>query len=52
MLDSTTVVVVLFFIISSVCGHILLHRVIKTPAQYIRPGREGEGGGSANGEVW
>ncbi|KAJ4988734.1 hypothetical protein SVAN01_05711 [Stagonosporopsis vannaccii] len=42
MLDTTTLVIILFFIVSSVCGHILLHRVIKTPAQYLRPSREGE----------
>lgn len=37
MLDTTTIYILLFFIASSVLGHLLLHRVIKTPAQYHRP---------------
>ncbi|CBX93272.1 predicted protein [Plenodomus lingam JN3] len=30
-------IVIIFFILSSILGHKLLHRVIKTPAQYERP---------------
>lgn len=37
MLDYTTIFIILFFIVSSVFGHFLLHRIIKTPAQYYRP---------------
>jgi hypothetical protein len=37
MFDTTTLYIVAFFIVSSVLGHILLHRIIKTPAQYYRP---------------
>ncbi|KAF1851789.1 uncharacterized protein K460DRAFT_41381 [Cucurbitaria berberidis CBS 394.84] len=36
MLESTTIYIVLFFIVSSVLGHQLLRRVIRTPAQYER----------------
>jgi hypothetical protein len=36
MFDQTTVLVIVFFVVSSYLGHILLHRVIKTPAQYVR----------------
>lgn len=34
MLDNTTVGIIIFFLVSSAMGHILLHRVIRTPAQY------------------
>ncbi|KAF3046140.1 hypothetical protein E8E12_011327 [Didymella heteroderae] len=37
MFDQTTTYIILFFLASSVLGHILLHRIIKTPAQYHRP---------------
>jgi hypothetical protein len=37
MFDTTTLCIIAFFITSSVCGHFLLHRVIKTPARYQRP---------------
>lgn len=37
MFDTTTLSVIAFFIVSSLLGHILLHRVIRTPAQYDRP---------------
>jgi len=36
-MDNTTIGIIIFFLISSCYGHILLHRVIKTPAQYQRP---------------
>ena len=39
MLDHTTISIILFFICSSICGHVLLHRVCKTQAQYYRPSR-------------
>jgi hypothetical protein len=38
MFDKVTVVIILFFLVSSFFGHKLLHRVIKTPAQYTNPG--------------
>lgn len=37
MLDTTTVYIIGFFIVSSILGHKLLHHIIKTPAQYYRP---------------
>jgi hypothetical protein len=36
-MDNGTIGIIIFFIVSSYLGHILLHRVIKTPAQYERP---------------
>jgi hypothetical protein len=36
-MDNATVGIIFFFLISSYFGHHLLHRVIKTPAQYERP---------------
>jgi hypothetical protein len=36
-LDNITIGIIIFFVISSYLGHKLLHRVIKTPAQYTRP---------------
>jgi hypothetical protein len=36
MFDQTTVLVIVFFVVTSYFGHVLLHRVIKTPAQYVR----------------
>jgi cell division protein FtsB len=36
MVDKVTVAIIAFFILSSYFGHQLLHRVIKTPAQYVR----------------
>jgi len=36
-MDNITIGVIFFFFISSWFGHALLHRVIKTPAQYQRP---------------
>jgi hypothetical protein len=38
MFDKVTVLILLFFLVSSYFGHQLLHRVIKTPAQYTNPG--------------
>jgi len=40
MVDAVTVCIIVFFVVSSYFGHQLLHRVIKTPAQYTR-GEEG-----------
>jgi hypothetical protein len=37
MPDTTTVFIILFFLLSSAFGHQFLHRVIRTPAQYYRP---------------
>jgi hypothetical protein len=37
MFDTTTVVIIFFFLVSSALGHIFLHRIIRTPAQYTRP---------------
>lgn len=37
MVDTTTIGIICFFLISAALGHQLLHRVIKTPAQYRRP---------------
>lgn len=36
-MDNSTIGIIIFFVISSYFGHVLLHRVIKTPAQYERP---------------
>lgn len=35
--DTTTIFIILFFLVSSAFGHQFLHRVIRTPAQYYRP---------------
>jgi hypothetical protein len=40
-MDSTTIYIIIFFIVSSVLGHLLLHRVCKTRAEYYRPVSEG-----------
>jgi hypothetical protein len=37
MFDAGTVTIIVFFIVSSYLGHKLLHHVIRTPAQYLRP---------------
>lgn len=50
MLDGPTLLIILFFVLSSVLGHLFLHRVIKTPAQYYRPSK-GEGEGVVEGVV-
>lgn len=42
MFDQNTVLIIFFFLLSSAFGHMLLHRVIKTPAQYYRPERKVE----------
>jgi hypothetical protein len=37
MFSTMEVLIIAFFLVSSYAGHQLLHRVIKTPAQYYRP---------------
>jgi hypothetical protein len=37
MFDTVTVAIIGLFLLSSYFGHRLLHRVIRTPAQYYRP---------------
>jgi hypothetical protein len=39
-MDTPTLLIIGFFVLSSVLGHALLHRVIKTPAQYYRPSQQ------------
>jgi hypothetical protein len=36
-MDNSTIAIIIFFIVSSYFGHVLLHHIIKTPAQYERP---------------
>lgn len=37
MPDTATVGILIFFFMSSAFGHLFLHKVIRTPAQYTRP---------------
>tara|TARA_R110002003_G_scaffold41_23_gene3026 strand:+ start:35048 stop:35302 length:255 start_codon:yes stop_codon:yes gene_type:complete len=37
MFDTVTLAIIGLFLLSSYFGHRLLHRVIRTPAQYYRP---------------
>jgi hypothetical protein len=37
MFDTATIILIVFFLVSAYLGHQLLHRVIQTPAQYVRP---------------
>lgn len=41
MFDTPTLYIIAFFIVSSIFGHLLLHRIVKTPAQYYRPSKDG-----------
>jgi len=36
-MDNTVINVILYFFITSYLVHVLLHRVVKKPAQYDRP---------------
>ena len=47
MFDTTTVGIIIFFLVSSAFGHILLHKVIRTPAQYERPAKPTPAAGGA-----
>ena len=40
MLDISTTYIIIYFIVSAILGHKLLHHVIKTPAQYHRPSQD------------
>ncbi|KAF1358916.1 hypothetical protein EJ07DRAFT_121512 [Lizonia empirigonia] len=49
MLDTSTIYIIVFFILSSVLGHFLLHRICSTQAQYTRPSQRDAWSGAAGG---